>query len=91
MAHLRLRDSVDQARYQRHQRREEPEPPPHGTSDAQDHLVPAEAAVPVERTGDAPAAAALVELEAAVCATRFLGMVEHHGRLVTARTKTWSY
>jgi hypothetical protein len=32
-----------------------------------------------------------VELEAAVCATRFLGMVEHHGRLVTARTKTWSY
>jgi hypothetical protein len=85
---LGLRDAVDQARNQWDQCREEPEPPPHWTSDPQDHLVPAEAAVPVERTRDAPAAAALMELEAAVCAARLLGMVEHHGRLVTARTET---
>jgi hypothetical protein len=30
----------------------------------------------------------LMELEAAVCAARLLGMIEHHGRLVTARTET---
>jgi hypothetical protein len=50
--------------------------------------VPAEAAEPVERTGDAAAVATLVELQTAVRAARLLGVVEHHGRLITARTKT---
>ena len=82
-----MRDSIDQARDQRDQSREEPQPPPQRTRGALDHLVPAEAAVPIERTRDSPAAAALVELEAAVCTARLLGVVEHHGRLVAARTQ----
>ena len=90
MVDLRLRDSVDQARYERHKGREKPEPPPQWTRRALHHLVPAEAAIPVERTGDAAAVATLVKLQAAVRAARLLGMVEHHGRLITARTETGS-
>ena len=89
MPDLRLCDAIDQAGDERHKSREEPQPPPQGARDALHHLVPAETAVPIERTSDSPAAAALVELEAAVCAPRLLGVVEDHGRLVTARTKAW--
>jgi hypothetical protein len=51
----------------------------------------AEPAVPVERTRDTAAPAALMELEAAVGAARLLGMVHYHGRLVAARAEAWRY
>ena len=57
---------IDQARDDRDERREKPQPPPQGTRVALHHLVAAEAAVPVERSCDSSAAAALVELEATV-------------------------
>ena len=79
---LRLRDSVDQAGDQRDQRREEPQAPPHRTRHALHHLVSAEPAKPVERSGDSPAPAALMELKAAVRAARLFGVVQDHGRLV---------
>jgi hypothetical protein len=84
---LRLSDPVDQAGDQRNERREEPQPPPKWPRVAARHLVAAEAAVAVEWPGDSTAAAALVELEAAVGAARLLGVVHHHGRLVAARTQ----
>ena len=85
---LRLRDTVDQAGDQRDQRREEPQAPPQRTRHALHHLVAAESAKPVERSGDSPAAPALVELQAAVRAARLLRVVEDHGRLVASRAQT---
>ena len=45
----------------------------------------AETAVAIERTGDAPAVSTLMQLQPAVSAARFLGVVEDHRRLVTSR------
>jgi UDP-N-acetylenolpyruvoylglucosamine reductase len=53
--------------------------------------VAAEAAVPVERSCDSSAAATLVELETTVGAPGLVGAVEHHGRLIAARTKAGRY
>jgi len=88
VTHLCLGDAVDQAGDQWHQSREEPQPPPQRPRHALHHLVPAEAAVAVEWTCDSAAAAALVELEAAVRAAGLLGVVEDHGGLVAAGTET---
>jgi hypothetical protein len=49
--------------------------------------VSAESAKPVERSSDTTAASALMQLEAAVRAARFLRVVQDHGRLVAARAK----
>src|SRR5450759_227651 len=84
---LRLRDSVDEAPDERHQRGQEPQAPPHRTRYALHHLVPAEAAVAIERARDSPAAPALVQLQAAVGAARLLREVEQHGRLIAARAQ----
>ena len=82
---LSLCDSVDQTTDQRYQRREEPQAPPHRSRHALHHLVSAEPAKPVERSGDSPAPTALVKLEAAVRAARLFGVVQDHGRLVAPR------
>ena len=84
---LCLRDSVDQPGDQRDQRCEEPQAPPHRARHSLHHLVPTEAAKPIERPGDSPAAAALVKLEAAVRASRLFRVVQDHGRLVAARAQ----
>jgi hypothetical protein len=84
---LRLRDAVNQPSDQRDQRREEPEPPPQRTRVPLHHLVTAESAEAVEWTRDPAAAPALVELKAAMRATRLVCVVEHHGRLIAARTQ----
>ena len=91
MAHLGLGYAVNQSHDQRDKRRQEPQAPPQGAGLAFDHLMAAEPAVPVERTRDAAAPAALMELEAAVGAARLLGMVHYHGRLVAARAEAWRY
>ncbi len=87
---LRLGDAVDQSGGQRNKGREEPEPPPQRARVTLHHLVAAEAAVAVERTGDSAAAPALVELEAAMSAARLVGAVDDHRRLVAPRTKAGS-
>jgi len=51
--------------------------------------VAAEPAVAVEWPCDASAVAALVQLETAVRAARFFGVIEHHRGLVTTRTQAW--
>ena len=84
---LRLRDPVDQSGRQRNKCGEEPQPPPQRTRVALHHLVAAEPAVTVERARDSAAAPTLVELQAAVRAARLVCVVEHHGRLVAARTQ----
>jgi len=83
VAHLGLGYSVDQSRDQRDKAA------PQGAGLAFDHLMAAESAVPVERTRDAAAPAALMQLQAAVGAARLLGVVQHHGRLVAARAQAW--
>src|SRR2546430_6193783 len=84
---LRLGDTVSQTQRDRKQRGEEPQPPPERALLALHHLEPAEPAVAVERTGDTSAVRALMNLQAAVGATRLLGVVEHHRRLVAPRTQ----
>jgi len=87
MMDLRLGDSVGQAQGDRQESSEEPQPPPQRARGALHHLVATETAVPVERPCDAPASRALVELQPAVGAARFLGVVEHHRRLVAPRAQ----
>jgi hypothetical protein len=87
MPQLRLRDSVDQDCDQRHQRRQEPQPPPQRTGRPLHHLVPTKTAVAVERARYSAAVPTLVKLQATVRAARLLGVVEHHGRLVATRTQ----
>src|SRR5258706_2100177 len=82
---LRPPDAAGQCGRQRHQRGEQPQPPPDRPLLATQELVPAETAVAVERAGDAPTVAALVQLQPAVPAAHLIGMVQHHGRLVAAR------
>ena len=84
---LCLCDPVDEARDQRDQRCEKPQAPPHRARHSLHHLVPTEAAKPIERPSDSPAAAALVKLEAAVRASRLFRVVQDHGRLVAARAQ----
>ena len=83
----RLHDAVDQARREWHQRCQQPQPPPDWAGFAADHLVTTESAVPVEGTGHASAASALVQLQAAVTASRILPRVDKHGGLITPRTE----
>jgi hypothetical protein len=54
-----------------------------------DHLVAAEAAEAVERTRDASAVPAQMELKATVTAASILSLVHHHGRLIASRTEAW--
>src|SRR5260370_3277868 len=82
---LRRPDAAGQWGCQRHQRGEQPQPPPDRPLLAAQQLVPAETAVAVERAGDAPTVAALVQLQAAMPTAHLIGMVQHHGRLVAAR------
>src|SRR5712691_8217835 len=82
---LRPPDAAGQCGCQRHQRGEQPQPPPDRPLLAAQQLVPAETAVAVERAGDAPTVAALVQLQAAMPTAHLIGMVQHHGRLVAAR------
>jgi len=49
--------------------------------------VTAESAVPIEGTGDATAAPALVQLQAAVAAPRIITLVDNHRGLIASRTK----
>jgi len=49
--------------------------------------MPAESAVPVERTRDAAAAPTLVQLQAAVPAPRIITLVADHRRLIATGTK----
>ena len=87
---LGLRDSVDQAGGQGRQQGDEPQPPPQRTLRAPHQLVPAEAAETVERSSDAAAVPALMQLQAAVRAPGLFGMIEHHGRLVAPRAEARS-
>ncbi|HEY8854317.1 MAG TPA: hypothetical protein VIN12_03470 [Candidatus Dormibacteraeota bacterium] len=47
----------------------------------------AESTVPIERTGHASAAPALMQLQAAVPAPRVLALVDDHRGLIASRTK----
>ena len=87
---LLLSDASGQAAEQRPQGREEPEAPPQWARQALDHLVTAEAAVAIERSGDAAAPAALVKLQAAVSAARLVCVIEDHRGLVAPRTQARS-
>src|SRR6266849_5861272 len=78
-------DAAGQCGCQRHQRGEQPQPPPYRPLLSAQQLVLAETAVAVERAGDAPTVAALVQLQAAMPTAHLIGMVQHHGRLVAAR------
>jgi len=49
--------------------------------------VTAESAVPIERTRDAAAATALVQLQPAVPAPRIITLVDNHRGLIATRTK----
>ena len=80
-------DPVDQARDQRNQGGEEPQPPPQRTRVALHQLVAAEPAVTVEGARDSSTVPALMKLQAAMCAARLVGVVEYHRRLVAARTE----
>jgi hypothetical protein len=93
LVQARLDDAVDQARRQRNQRREQPQPPPERAGLSADHLVTAEPAVTVEWPSHASTVPALMQLEAAVAAASILRVIHsvihhhHHGRLITPRTE----
>src|SRR5712692_4048918 len=85
--YLCLGDSVRQAGGDREQRREEPQPPPQRPPLPPHHLVTTESAVAIERSRDAAAVGALMQLQPAVGAARFFRMIEHHRWLVAARAQ----
>src|SRR5439155_22911292 len=66
---------------------EEPQPPPQGPAGPLHHLMPAEPAEAVERTRDATASRALMQLQPAVGAASLLRMVENHRGLVASGTQ----
>src|SRR5260370_18895046 len=84
-----LSQPVDQACRRWREQHDPPKAPPDRTRAAPHQLVAAEPAETVERSSDAAAVSALVQLQAAVRAPRLLGMVEDHRRLVAPRAQAW--
>ncbi len=87
---LSLRYAVDKACCRWREQHDPPQAPPHRTLAAAHQLVAAETAETIERPCDAAAVSALMQLQPAVRTSRFLGMVEDHGRLVAARAEARS-
>jgi hypothetical protein len=83
----RLDDAVDQARCQWDQRCQQPEPPPHRAALASHHLVAAKPAVPIEWPGHTSTAPTLMQLQAAVAASRILSLIADHRWLVAPRAE----